>query len=44
MPTRTIDQATIDAISAAVDRDELVKLVLDLCDIPAPIEIGRAHV
>jgi len=35
-----IDQATIDAVLAAIDRDELIKLVLDLCNIPAPIGTG----
>jgi acetylornithine deacetylase/succinyl-diaminopimelate desuccinylase-like protein len=34
------DQSLIDSISAAIDRDELVKLVLDLCNIPAPIGTG----
>ena len=33
--------ATQQAIAAAIDRDELVKLVLDLCNIPAPIGRGR---
>jgi acetylornithine deacetylase/succinyl-diaminopimelate desuccinylase-like protein len=28
------------AIDAAIDRDELVRLVLDLCNIPAPIGTG----
>jgi acetylornithine deacetylase/succinyl-diaminopimelate desuccinylase-like protein len=30
------NQAAADAISAAIDRDELVRLVLDLCNIPSP--------
>ncbi|MDB5393111.1 MAG: peptidase [Rhodospirillales bacterium] len=39
----TYDRADVEAISAAVDRDELVKLVLDLCNIPAPVgEGGRS--
>ena len=29
------------AVLAAIDRDELVRLVLDLCNIPAPIGTGR---
>jgi acetylornithine deacetylase/succinyl-diaminopimelate desuccinylase-like protein len=33
--------ATRHAIAAAIDRDELVKLVLDLCNIPAPVGHGR---
>lgn len=30
------DKGIVDAISTAIDRDELVKLVLDLCNIPSP--------
>ena len=36
----TLDPGVIDAVSAAIDRDELVKLVLDLCNIPAPVGRG----
>lgn len=35
-----LDLATIDAVTAAIDRDELVELVLALCNIPAPIGKG----
>lgn len=38
--TTDFDPATVAAISAAIDQDELTKLVLDLCNIPAPIGRG----
>lgn len=34
------DHADAAAIFAAIDRDELVKLVLDLCNIPSPMGTG----
>ncbi len=43
-PVATTDlpsAATRQAIAAAIDRDELVQLVLDLCNIPAPVGRGR---
>ena len=40
MPMNSLDPSVIDAVSAAIDRDELVKLVLDLCNIPAPVGRG----
>lgn len=42
MTTDTVpaDQAVTDAIIDAIDRDELVRLVLDLCNIPSPMGSG----
>ena len=40
MPMNSLDPGVIDAVSAAIDREELVKLVLDLCNIPAPVGRG----
>jgi len=37
MPT---DPALVQAIEAAIDRDELTTLVLDLCNIPSPLGHG----
>ena len=35
-------RAALDAVCAAIDRDELVALVLALCNIPAPVGTGGA--
>ncbi len=34
--------AELESVCAAIDRDELVRLVLDLCNIPAPVGTGGA--
>ena len=35
-----LDPALVARVEAAIDREELIKLVLDLCNIPAPVGKG----